>query len=271
MHPPASRGLAPLMLCAALSSACASGSSAQATPSSGSASPASSAGVPGFDTREYPGDAVMARWREQSPYRWVGYYLPAPCHTGSSWQGRRDALETMGWGIAVLFIGEQAWAPGDEPPPDRVPVRCTRANVTAERGAADGRDASAAARAEGFPARTVLFLDVERADGVPAEQAAYAAAWARAVRAGGFAPGLYAHARNAAALRSAMSEAAPGSVVALWVAAESGFDLTRAPAASGFADAAVWQGAFDHTESWGDARLRIDQNVATSTSPSAPR
>ena len=37
-------------------------------------------GVPGFDTRDYPGTAAMRAWRDASPYRWVGYYLTgAPC------------------------------------------------------------------------------------------------------------------------------------------------------------------------------------------------
>src|SRR5690606_41266581 len=49
------------------------------------------AGVPGFDTRAYPGDGVMQQWRETSPYQWVGYYLAAPCHPHSTWKGRRQA------------------------------------------------------------------------------------------------------------------------------------------------------------------------------------
>ncbi len=43
----------------------------------------------------------MAQRRARSPLRWVGYYLPAPCYTGTSWMGLRAALERMGWGMAV--------------------------------------------------------------------------------------------------------------------------------------------------------------------------
>jgi hypothetical protein len=231
---------------------------------------AASAGVPGFDTRDYPGDAVMASWRAQSPYRWVGYYLVAPCQTGTSWQGKREALRRMGWGVAVLFIGEQAWAPGAAPPPDSVPARCTRANVTGERGAADGRAAAAAARAEGFPRRTVVYLDVERTDSVPDAQLEYARAWARALRTAGYTPGLYAHARNVGPLLAAMRGDGRRGDVPLWVAAETGFTPGTHPSASGFAEADVWQGAFDRTESWGGTALRVDVDVATSPSPSAP-
>ena len=63
----------------------------------------------GFDTNIYPGDAAMRRWREKSPYEWVGYYLPAPCHSDESWSGKRASLTDMGWGLAVIYVGQQTW------------------------------------------------------------------------------------------------------------------------------------------------------------------
>lgn len=54
----------------------------------------------GFDTYRYPGDAVMRAWRHSDvPYEWVGYYLPAPCHKGRTWMGKRERLANMagGW------------------------------------------------------------------------------------------------------------------------------------------------------------------------------
>lgn len=210
----------------------------------------------------------MVQWRARSPYRWVGYYLPAPCHTGTSWLGRRETLERMGWGTAVLFVGEQDWAAGTAPPSDSVPARCTRANVTAERGRMDGAEAATTARGEGFVAGTVIYLDVERADAVSAA----VGAWADAVRTAGYRPGLYAHARNAEALLRVMRASTAGlPYPPLWVASAAGFDLTRAPSTSGFANAAVWHGAFDVRETWGSTELRIDRNMADSPSPSAPR
>src|SRR5437773_3453407 len=62
---------------------------------------------PGFDTSIYPGDAAMGAWlKPASPYEWVGYYLQAPCHRDPSWMGKRAALTSMGWGLAVLFVGQ---------------------------------------------------------------------------------------------------------------------------------------------------------------------
>ena len=64
----------------------------------------------GFDTYHYPGDDIMRAWLHQSvPYEWVGYYLPAPCHSGTSWMGKRQRLADMGWGMAVIYVGQQTW------------------------------------------------------------------------------------------------------------------------------------------------------------------
>lgn len=64
----------------------------------------------GFDTYQYPGDDVMKAWRQETPYEWVGYYLPAaPCHKGTSWAGKRQRLLDMGWGVAVIYVGQQTW------------------------------------------------------------------------------------------------------------------------------------------------------------------
>src|SRR4051812_36723144 len=65
----------------------------------------------GFDTHTYPGSATMHAWKQTpgAPYSWVGYYLPAPCHNDKSWVGKRDTLRAMGWGIAVVYVGQQTW------------------------------------------------------------------------------------------------------------------------------------------------------------------
>lgn len=64
----------------------------------------------GFDTYAYPGDDAMRAWRHNDvPYEWVGYYLPAPCHKGRSWVGKRERLTRMGWGMAVIYVGQQTW------------------------------------------------------------------------------------------------------------------------------------------------------------------
>jgi hypothetical protein len=230
-------------------------------------------GVPGFDTRDYPGDAVMEAWLDASPYRWVGYYLPAPCYTGTSWAGKRARLETMGWGTAVLFVGEQDW-PVSHPSAraglvaDSTAERCTRDNLSGDRGREDGAAAAAAARAEGFRAGTVIYLDVERVDTVSTPLADYVAGWTTALLAAGYGPGLYAHARNAEDLMAVMGDAAGGRAAPrLWVARPGGFSLRRGPTESGY-PAEIWQGELDVEDSWAGTTLRIDRNVAAGPDPS---
>ncbi len=253
-------------------SACAGGT----TPPRAGPMPRPASGVPGFDTRVYPGDAALARWRDQSPYRWVGFYLPAPCYTGTTWQGKRPALEAMRWGIAVIFVGEQDWPEHVGPAPDSEAAApaCTRGNLTPEKGRVDAVAATRAAQAEGFPEGTIIYLDVERVDSVAAPLTAYVRAWSEALLQGGrYVPGLYAHAGNAPrlldAVEGAFGEAGRPGEPSLWVVATNGFHLRRGPAESGFPDARVWQGQLDVRESWGGVELPIDVNVATSSTPSA--
>jgi hypothetical protein len=199
-------------------------------------------GVPGFDTRDYPGDAALRAWLESSPYRWIGFYLPSPCYRGTSWQGTRERIEGMGWGVAVLFVGEQDWAeilPADQVIADPTLPRCARHNLHGERGRVDGAAATVAAAAEGFADGTVIYLNVERVETVSSDLRDYVSAWAAAVLEDGpYLPGLYAHARNAAELHGLLvaefQRAERPGEPRLWVATTRGFDLARGPEESGF-------------------------------------
>src|SRR5436190_17436297 len=185
---------------------------------------------PGFDTSLYPGDAAMSAWvKPSSPYEWVGYYLQAPCHRDPSWMGKRATLTSMGWGLAVLFVGQQTFdgVPDIQLPPvfDRVAptgvdslpraragimvppteaelqsgaVTCSRTLLTTEQGSADAIDAVTKTASEGFPNRTVIYLDIEHMDAIPASMEAYYRAWVQQILADGrFTPGIYVHAANA--------------------------------------------------------------------------
>lgn len=242
----------------------------------GAPAPGEARGVPGFDTRDHPGDEALRTWRETSPYRWIGYYLEAPCYTGTTWRGTREGLRDMGWGIAVLFVGEQDWAeivPADQVVADSTAPRCARANLHAERGRTDAAAAASAASAEGFPPGTVVYLNVERVERVSPELLDYVRAWmAGMLEDGRFVPALYAHAHNAEALhavaREVFASGGPPGEPRLWVARTGGFDLRRGPEESGFPAAHIWQGILDTSETWGGVTLRIDANVARSADPS---
>ena len=191
----------------------------------------------GFDTFAYPGDNAMRAWlAADKPYKWVGYYLSAPCHTDDTWEGKRETLTRMGWGMAVIYVGQQTWGktPGKKVAVTRyvtkrvrqvrtrngkrvvrhvrkrVPVRvmvtprasrgatCSTQFVSAARGTVDANDAINKTKAEGFAPGTAIFLDIERMDFVPKAMRDYYRAWtARVLEDGQFRPAYYAHSFNA--------------------------------------------------------------------------
>jgi hypothetical protein len=131
----------------------------------------------GFDRNEYPGDANLKALRQTFSY--AGYWLNnPPGENTNSWTGHRAAVESAGFGFLVLFNG-RLYAE-------------LKSEATAERlGRSDAKNASAAARREGFPRATIVFLDQEQGGRMLPEQKAYIYAWVDGVTAAGFRAGIY--------------------------------------------------------------------------------
>jgi hypothetical protein len=229
----------------------------------------------GFDTNVYPGDEAMKAWKAEGTYDWVGYYLAASCHKDASWSGKRERLEAMGWGTAVVYVGQQTW--GRTPNPSAgVPAgtTCGANLVSAEQGKKEAADAIAKTAAEGFAPGTVIFLDIEYMDGVPQAMRDYYTAWTDAVLADGrYRVGYYAHTKNAARIYTDVSEVFARHGVRhapqFWIAGGSNFHRTAEPRGVGHTFAAVWQGLLDTWERRNGVRLPIDVNVAAVPSPSS--
>ena len=233
----------------------------------------------GFDTNVYPGDAAMQAWRDAGRYEWVGYYLPAPCHKDDSWAGTRDRLVEQGWGLAVIYVGQQTW--GRTPRPfssaaERAARRgdeCSADFVHGSRGAVDANDAIARTAAEGFPRGTIVFLDVERMERVPRVMRDYYREWtARVLADGRYRPGVYVHAHNAEVMHDDLVRVYAAAGVAeeptIWVASGRNFSKDKFPADVGHHFADVWQGMLDVVEKHNGVRIPIDVNVAAVASPS---
>src|ERR1700735_3576646 len=66
--------------------------------------PAASRSYLGFDRNDYPGDAVLPVLRQT--FSFAGYWLNAPPgETSNTWRGKRQILESDGFGFLVLFNG----------------------------------------------------------------------------------------------------------------------------------------------------------------------
>jgi hypothetical protein len=131
----------------------------------------------GLDRNDYPGDANLKTLHQTFSY--TGYWLNNPPGASSNnWAGHRAAVESAGFGFLVLFNG-------------RLYAQLkTRENST-RLGQSDARAAAAAARREGFPHTTIIFLDQEQGGRMLPEQKAYIYAWVDGVTAAGFRAGIY--------------------------------------------------------------------------------
>jgi predicted RecA/RadA family phage recombinase len=224
----------------------------------------------GFDTRDYPGDDVVTAWAGGgSPFRFLGYYLKAPCHPGASYAGKYNFLKGLGWGLAILYVGQQE-AGG----------RCPANDLSAAQGSADGLDAISRCKAEGVQVGAIVYLDVEAVT-LTQQTKDYVAAWIDALLLDGtYSAGIYCHALNAIALhllgeQCYANAGKPFGAPSFWVVrvprVPPGFDyLTAVPAGSGVAFAEIWQGQIDqHQVSFNNQTIDpIDFSVALSADPS---
>jgi hypothetical protein len=241
----------------------------------------------GFDANDYPGDANLKTLHQTFAY--TGYWLNhPPGEKTNTWVGHRAAAESAGFGFLVLFNG-------------RLYAELkTVANAT-RLGQSDARAAAAAARREGFPWATIIFLDQEQGGRMLPEQKAYIYAWVDGVTAAGFRAGIYCSGIPAADDDNVVTAEdvranAGGRAIAYWVTNDAcppapGCAYPQrapSPAASGVAFAEVWQfaqspqrkdvaGRCTNYSRDGDclapgiATLAIDVNSAASADPSHGR
>lgn len=131
----------------------------------------------GFDRNEYPGDNQLSELHKTFAY--AGYWLNNPPGTNANpWIGKRNRVEAAGFGFLVLFNGRLYKQLGKE----------SRASAL---GKSDAEAAVAAAKREGFAARTIIFLDQEQGGRLLSEQKAYLFAWVDGVNKLGFRAGVY--------------------------------------------------------------------------------
>ncbi len=203
---------------------------------------AAQAGYIGFDRNDYPGDSTLKILRQTFSYS--GYWLNNPPGAKTnSWTGRRKTLQAAGFGFLVLFDG-------------RTYAEIKSAGDAAKLGRSDAAAAVSAARAEGFPLQTIIFLDQEQGGRLLPEQRVYLHAWVDGVNSAGFGAGVYCSgiaAKEGRGVSIVTAEDvranAGGRKIKYWVVNDScppspGCSVSRKdllPGASGMSFAEVWQ------------------------------
>jgi len=242
----------------------------------------------GFDRNDYPGDANLAALRQTFSY--AGYWLNnPPGEKTNTWAGHRGVVESAGFGFLVLFNG-------------RVYAELKSVTNVQTLGQSDAQAAVAAARREGFPRATVIFLDQEQGGRMLPEQKAYIYAWVDAVTAAGFRAGIYCSGVPAAdndhvVTAEDIRERAEGRDIVYWVTNDAcppapgcAFpEHPPDPAQSGVRFAEVWQfaqspqrkdvaaGCTNYSRDGNcyvpgaSPPLHVDLNTATSADPSHGR
>ncbi len=196
----------------------------------------------GFDRNEYPGDQNLRQLRQTFAY--AGFWLNRPPGERiNSWGGKRQTLQSAGFGFLVLFNG-------------RLYAGLKTVSNAARLGRSDAQAAVASARREGFPSGTIIFLDQEEGGRMLPEQKAYIYAWVDGVAAAGFRAGIYcsgiaAKEDGGVSIVTAedIRQNAAGRKVAFWVANDAcppspGCAFPRrapSPAESGMEFADGWQ------------------------------
>lgn len=217
----------------------------------------------GFDSLEYPGDRVMRSIKDTTNFKFAGFYLaPAPSRPNSNWMGKRDVLVRQGWGLVPIYVGQQELGqPGSH-------------NLTPEQGQLDGLDAGNLMSRAGFPANSIIYLDIEQ--GGPASNATllYFGAWVDRVRLSPnqYLPGVYCSYTTAPSLLAIR----PDVYVWAWRLTNDHDGPTYPtpdPSGSRVPQARVWQ-YFQNTNmrfpGAPDRNLKIDLDSASVQDPSHP-
>jgi hypothetical protein len=251
----------------------------------------------GFDRNDYPGDSNLKVLRQTFSYS--GYWLNNPPGAKTnSWTGKRKALQSAGFGFLVIFNG-------------RTFAEIKSSGDAAKLGSFEASSAVAAARAEGFPLQTIIFLDQEQGGRLLPLQRAYLHAWVDGVtsahfRAGVYCSGITFKEGSGASIVTAddIRKNAEGRKLKYWVVNDAcppspGCTVAKRdllPKSSGISFAEIWQfaqspkrrgvasGCSTNYNKDGNCyppgivlpkdsaqRLHVDLNVATSSDPSHGR
>jgi hypothetical protein len=204
--------------------------------------PAQSSSYLGFDLNDYPGDDALATLRKT--FSFTSYWLnPPPGEKHTSWLGKRSLLQAQHFGFLVLYNG-------------RLTKNLKTNSDAKQKGTNDATNAAKLAHQEGFPAETLIFLDIEEGGRLRPAYHEYVHAWIDTLSQARFRAGAYCSAIPISEGNGQSIDAAKdvldhlgGRKLALWVFNDvcppsPGCVVSQTPppvAQSGSTDAVVWQ------------------------------
>lgn len=131
----------------------------------------------GFDLNVFPSAAALSVLRRT--FAFSGYWLsPPPGEKNNTWTGKRELLRTKGFGFLLLYRG-----------PESRELKGETSGVA--KGTQDARNASSAAKSEGFDSQSVIFLDIEEGGRLPLAYHIYLRAWTSELARAGYRSGAY--------------------------------------------------------------------------------
>lgn len=131
----------------------------------------------GFDRNIFPGKDALPILRRT--FAFSGYWIsPPPSEKTNTWLGQRELLRSQGFGFLLLYRGPKSRELNNEA-------------AAIEKGTHDAGDAASAAKKEGFPAKAIIFLDIEEGGRLPTPYHSYLRAWAKRLAGAGYRPGAY--------------------------------------------------------------------------------
>ena len=139
--------------------------------------PASANAYLGFDLNTFPGSTALPTLRKN--FSFVGYWLsPPPQEKTNTWIGQRERLRSLGFGFLLLYNGP-------------LTADLKSKSLGDERGTRDARQAARAAKRDGFPKHSIIFIDIEEGGRLSNAYHSYLQAWSTGLTQAGYRAGAY--------------------------------------------------------------------------------
>lgn len=216
----------------------------------------------GFDKCAIGTVSQMQAWWTNTPWSYANVYIGganracAQAGLTSSWVG---SVFAQGWRLVPTWVGLQA--PGSSC--SGCSKMSTNTTTARQQGINEANAAADAVAALGFPAPTIIYLDMERYDPTnnPAVKA-FVDAWVERLRQRGHQAGVYGAGVNATSDWAPIANPPQAVWIAEWNNNESVFGLSGLPDTLWTTHQRIHQFQGPHNETWGGVTFNIDSDRA---------